>query len=113
MSKTENMDNFPNCYGSYSLKYGGCQICLNADQCENFKIDGLNKHKIKKMFSDNEYNLLRLSNKDLAKILRYTLHPHTLEKLSIAVLRAIADFDGYYPLLTVEIAKQFKGIDRL
>ena len=107
--KTINLNEKPECYGSYSLKYNSCITCNDNDSCENFKIEGLNKHNMKKMFNDNEYNLLRLSNKDLAQILRFTLHPHTLEKLSISVLTAIADFNGYYPLQTNKIAENFKG----
>ena len=56
---------------------------------------------------DFEKYICKLSKKELAYVLRHTLHPHYLETLGIATLTAIADFNGYYPLQLNELAKDY------
>jgi len=51
--------------------------------------------------------MCRVTKKELAYVLRYTLHPYYLETLGISTLEAIADFNGYFPLQLNEIAKDY------
>ena len=64
-------------------------------------------NEIQKGIEEFQKFICKVSKKELAYVLRYTLHPHYLEALGVATLSAIADFNGYYPLQLNEIAKDF------
>ena len=109
-----NLDNYPGCYGYF--KISGATNCLNCeygDQCERFKIGGQNKHTVTELIKKLEENYWKINKNDMARVLRFNMHPHHLEQLTIAFLKAIADFDGYYPLLVNDIAKRFKHHESL
>ena len=64
-------------------------------------------NEIQKAIQVFEKYICKVSKKELAYVLRYTLHPYYLETLGISTLEAIADFNGYYPLQLNEIAKDY------
>lgn len=80
---------------------------------EEYYLKEKNKTQIKDILRDLEYNYFRVDKIEFSRLINKTLHPHTQERLVIALLRSIADYEGYYPLLVNDIAKTFKHWERL
>ena len=66
------------------------------------------KRVIEELIKGLEYEYFKVNKTDFARLIRYNIHPYHMEKIAIAFLTAIADFEGYYPLLLNDIAKTFK-----
>lgn len=52
----------------------------------------------------------KIDKNDFMALIHKTIHPEHQDKITLNFLCSIAEFNGYYPLLLVEIAKQFKGL---
>ena len=80
----------------------------NKEYWENYYKNENKKLEVEKLLKTLESEYFKIDKKQFTKLIRKNIHPYHMEKIAIAFLTAIADFDKYFPLLLNEIADQFK-----
>ena len=68
------------------------------------------KEEVKQTLNKLESLYWKIDKNDFTKLIHYNIHPEHQDKITLNFLCSIAEFNGYYPLLMVGLAKEFKGL---